>query len=379
MKKYMITILCLLLMVSTSTSALAMYIPEEVIRDNNDGIYTITKVYTLGLNEDPAVLIEDDFEQDGLYYTHYEITKEEQALSTTKDFEELVTVPSSSKELEDLLPLFAPSMVYEADGFSGTLYLDHTSINAEATGYSSRSYQVTDTKEIGPLSRNDPSYVPTTSIKDGRTLNLVSIDWSVQGTSLVGDTLIPTSYMATAHYSTTVSYSVADGYTATARYTGELTEDKVDGITYTVVYLGTEIEEEIIIPDEPLIDPAVLSWLIILAGLLAILAIAYFIYAKFFRRNVKVYALATDDVEYELITKCYLDRKHCNIDIGKIDASVHEAVVEIEKRAAGNLFGKTITVIFGEGQHTHRIKRFNEDTYCYTASIPVANEEVPTE
>ncbi len=377
MRKYIATLLCALLVTCQGATAMAAYIPTDVIRDDNDGKYTITKIYTLPTNDDPEQLIEEPFEQDGLTYSYYEIVKEDQSLTTTKNHEELVSVSTESKDIEDLLPLFAPSMTFEEDGYSGTLYLDHTSISAEATGYSSRSYQVTETKEIGPLTRNDPSYVPSTTIKDGRTLSLVSVDWSVQGTSLVGDTLIPSSYMATAYYSTTVSYSAADGYTATARYTGELTENKIDQVTYTVVYQGTPIVVE---PEsEPLIDPAMLSWLIIAGILLLLLGIAYAIYVAFFRRNVKVYALAADDVEYELITKAYLDRKHCNIDVGKVDAGTREAVIEIQKRAASNLFGKTITVIFGEGQHAHRIKRFNEETYCYTASIPLPAEEVTTE
>ena len=66
----------------------------------------------------------------------------------------------------------------------------------EAADYASRSSTLSETKTIGPLDRNDMSYVPATTVKNGVTLNLANVDWQVIGTDLVGDVLAPSSYQA---------------------------------------------------------------------------------------------------------------------------------------------------------------------------------------
>ena len=89
------------------------------------------------------------------------------------------------------LEQLAPVIEYDDGLYSGTLSLDHTSLHTEATGYSTRSYTVSETKTISQLDRNDMSYVPATTIKDGVTLNLAGVDWQVTGTDLVGEVLPP--------------------------------------------------------------------------------------------------------------------------------------------------------------------------------------------
>lgn len=79
-------------------------------------------------------------------------------------------------------------------------------------------------------------------MKNGSTLTLSDISWTVTGTGLADDTLVPTSYTATATYTATGSRSVATGYVTTASYTGEVTAEGIRSITYTVAYLGTSVE-----------------------------------------------------------------------------------------------------------------------------------------
>ena len=68
---------------------------------------------------------------------------------------------------------------------------------------------MTDTKVIGNLDRNDMSYVPATTTKNGKTLSLVDVEWQVTGTDLVGEALVPSRYQAVATYSASSSYSAA--------------------------------------------------------------------------------------------------------------------------------------------------------------------------
>ena len=79
---------------------------------------------------------------------------------------------------------------------------------------------IQEVKEIDNLDSNDMAYVPDTVTKDGTTLPLTGVDWQVQGTSLVDDVLVPTSFKAVATYSGTGYYTAATGYVTTAEYTG---------------------------------------------------------------------------------------------------------------------------------------------------------------
>lgn len=208
MKKAVVifTLLCLL-----TVSASAAYIPEDVITENRDGRQLIIKTFQLGPTDDPTALVEEPFELEGYRYEHLETVKEEQPFKDTQQHAETVTVDTDSNSLEKILAQLAPTMEYSKDGYSGILTLDHTTIQTEAAGYTTQYYTITDTKQFTGLDRNDPSYVPTTSVKNGYTLKLSDLSWSVTGTSLADDTLVPTSYTATATYSTTASRSVATG------------------------------------------------------------------------------------------------------------------------------------------------------------------------
>ncbi len=147
---------------------------------------------------------------------------------------------TASNNLDKILAELAPSVPYDDGEYSGELALDHTTISTVAADYTTQYGTVTATKTIGPVDRNDMSYVPATTVKNGMTLKLSGVTWQVTGTDLVGDTLAPASYQAVATYSASTSSKVATGYVTTAEYKGEVTASGVDSITYTVVYVGEE-------------------------------------------------------------------------------------------------------------------------------------------
>lgn len=70
-----------------------------------------------------------------------------------------------------------------------------------------------------------PSYVAQSTVKDGYTLPLTDVGWTVMGTSLAGDTLVPTEYKAVATYSETFNSQVPTGYVFTARYKGTFPQE----------------------------------------------------------------------------------------------------------------------------------------------------------
>ena len=232
--------LCLLLALSLMTSAFDAEVPEELVVENLNGQQRLVKTYVLSPEVDPDTLKEPPFDYDGFTYTWAYTTKEEQPYLNTKAVTETVTVETSSDDLTDVLAALAPSIPYDDGEYVGELALDHTTLTTVAAGYTTKYGTVSETKVISNLDRNDMSYVPATTVKNGVTLNLSNVDWQVIGTELVGDALTPSSYQAVATYTGKSYYSAATGYITTVDYVGEVTRDGVESVTYELTYLGTE-------------------------------------------------------------------------------------------------------------------------------------------
>ena len=231
-------ILCVLLTLAMSVNAFALEVPTGTVVQNLNGSQQAIKTYTIPADQDPATLIEEPFELEGFLYTFANIVKTENPIEETKEHTEVVTIETSKKDLSVILENLEPTIEYDDGIFKGTLALDHTSIVTEAAGYTTKSYTVTETKTIGQLDRNDMSYVPATTIKNGRTLSLANVEWQVTGTDLVGETLMPSSYQAVATYSAKASYNAATGYITTAEYVGDISHEGIESITYVLTYLG---------------------------------------------------------------------------------------------------------------------------------------------
>ena len=223
-------ILCVLLTLVMSANAFALEVPTDTVIQNLNGSQQAIKTYTIPPDQDPAILIEEPFELEGFLYTFANITKTENPVEETKKHTEVITIETAKKDLSVILEHLEPTIEYDDGVFKGTLALDHTSIATEAAGYTTKSYTVTETKTIGQLDRNDMSYVPATTVKDGRTLSLANVEWQVTGTDLVGETLMPSSYQAIATYSAKASYNAATGYITTAEYVGDVTHEGTETI-----------------------------------------------------------------------------------------------------------------------------------------------------
>ena len=225
------------------TGASALEVPTDITVQNLNGSQQLIKTYTLPPGSDPQQLIEEPFDQEGYRYTFADIVKEENQVSDRKYHTETVTLETGTKDLAKILEQLETTLDYDDGMYSGVLTLDHTAIRTEASGYASQAKTVTATKTIGPLDRNDMSYVPATTVKNGVTLSLSNVDWQVIGTDLVGDMLSPASYQAVATYSGRSYSKVATGYVTSADYVGEISRNEVESVTYRLTYLGVEAEE----------------------------------------------------------------------------------------------------------------------------------------
>ena len=241
MKKLMTAGIALALTAMLSIGALALEVPTGSVVQNLNGVQQYIKTYTVSPETDPATLIEEPFTYEGYTYTYSDMTKQENPFSDSKAKTETVTVTTDRNDLNDILEALEPTLEFDDGTYSGTLSLDHTSIRTEASGQEFRSKVITATKEIDNLDCNDMSYVPSTTVKDGLTLALSSVDWQVQSTVLVDDLLVPATYKAVAVYSGKAYYYADTSYVSTAEYKGIVTCNQIRDITYTVTYVGTPV------------------------------------------------------------------------------------------------------------------------------------------
>ncbi len=244
MKKILSVGLALLLVIGSFASAFAMEIPTKTVIQNLNGTQQYIKVYTVSPDIDPGTLIEQDFSYEGFDYSYSDMTKSDNYFESEKEHSEVITAETEKKDLSAVLEALPPSIDFDDGTYTGTLYLDHTTIETKAAGFVSKSYTVSDTREFANLDSNDMAYVPQAVTKDGKTLQLVGVDWQVQSTALVDDLLVPSSYKAVAQYSGKASYSAATGYISTASYSGKVNCKKLESVTYTVTYVGTETPAE---------------------------------------------------------------------------------------------------------------------------------------
>ena len=366
MKHFRYLALSVLLVLSLTANALAAEVPVSLVVENLNGQQRIVKTYELPPGTDPETLKEPSFEYDGFAYTWAYTTKDEHTFLETKDVTETVTVETGKKDLNAVLEQLKPSISYDDGEFSGELALDHTTITTEAAGYTTKSGKVTATKTIGPLDRNDMSYVPATTVKDGRTLTLANVEWQVIGTDLVGDVLAPSSYQAIATYSASTSYQVATGYVSTAEYKGTVAASGVDTITYTVVYVGTEIVPEAPKPTEqvkhqggPLFGEhaAAIGGTLLLVLLLAALA-GLGVYLYLHRKNVYVYVPGDRPRDYKLIAKFRVKPEKPEIEVAEDAIGGSRIIaVEIKRPLAKKLLNQDFTVNHPYGRSKYLILR----------------------
>lgn len=360
MKRLSHLALVLLLILSLTTSVFAAEVPDDLVVENLNGQQRMVKTYVLPPDTDPDTLQEDDFIYDGYLYTWAYTTKEAQPYLETKSVTEIVTVETSSKDLSVILEQLEPTMPYDDGEFCGELALDHTTLVTEPAGYTTKYSTTTETKVIGNLDRNDMSYVPATTVKNGKTLSLVNVEWQVTGTDLVGEALMPSRYQAVATYSASSSYQAATGYVTTAEYTGEVTAEGIDSITYTVVYTGSEAKPETsglgrLFGGASGVDGgAILLPLLLLILIAGLAALGVFLFLR--RKNVLVYVPGDRPQDYKLVKKFQVKPETPEIDISNLDTAAGTLVaVEIRKSLVKKIAGQNFTVHHAYGTHSYQI------------------------
>ena len=346
------------LTLAMSVSASAAAVPDDLVVENLNGQQRIVKTYELPPGTDPETLKEPSFEYDGFTYSWAYTTKEEHTAQKTKSVTETVTVETAKKDTNTILGQLSPTISYNDGAFKGELTLDHTTLSTVAAGYTTQWGTITDTKTIGPLDRNDMSYVPATTVKNGVTLTLSNVQWQVIGTDLVGEIL------------------------ATAEYKGEVVSEGVESITYTVVYAGSEIVPEVVPEESDDLSgyfQLYISPIELIIGVVLLLAALVWLAVYLFRRrkNVYVYVPGDSPRDYKLVGKFRVEPQKPEIEVSEDQiGDVHMIAVEIKKPLAKKLLNQIFTVKHPYGTLRYMVLQDNPgDWHESVLDNPIEEEE----
>lgn len=107
----------------------------------------INKVYQLSLSDDPSLIPTEDFERDGLWFTLLDMTRKNEVGVDTQPYTETVTRPSKTNDMAQVLQALEAEMeVTTAEGYAGTLHLDHTSVQVKTDGYATKTNNLSATR-----------------------------------------------------------------------------------------------------------------------------------------------------------------------------------------------------------------------------------------
>lgn len=213
--------------------------PSEVHHYERNHKRVIEQIYELNHDQEPSAEIKQDFAQDGYFYTLESITKNTDFIVDKKEHRETVTVESKSKNIGDIMPLLAKTkVVTTADGYSGTLNLDESSIKVEAKGYKLGSKTIQASRTYPNLLNADLAYIPKSITENGTELELADVNWQKDLTYNPDDYAIGERYFAEAVYQGAKRYSYVTGYVVTAEYTGEVAKETAQKDIYTLTFVG---------------------------------------------------------------------------------------------------------------------------------------------
>ena len=209
------------------TQPSAILYPAEVRTSEENGVIRLEKVYYLSTRDDPAAIPTGDFDREGRHYTLLDVLKNDLSETDTRDYIEVVTLESSTKDMGEIIQTLEPEReITTEDGYTGVLKPDYTKITVEAAGYKTSSWTVSATRTYPNLSDADASLIPKSITDSGRTLTLADVDWQEAGEF----------YNATASYTGTASGRSVTGYTVTVEYSGEVAKTSCDTVIYTAVF-----------------------------------------------------------------------------------------------------------------------------------------------
>ena len=206
------------------------------------GSLLYTREYLLKPEETPEALNRESFEEDGIRWEFFEMRKEPRTTHQEKAYEHKVTFESGTGNMKTLLGMLDSTKdITTEDGYQGTVYLDASTIRAEAAGYQNKTVTVQKTREYPYLDSQDLSSVPKSITEGGVTYRFKTVNWQVANTGEVDGYRIPDRYTAIATYESSLTRKAVSGYRVTASYYGVVAKETVEGIQYVMLFSGTPV------------------------------------------------------------------------------------------------------------------------------------------
>lgn len=216
------------------------YYPVDVQLSADD--LTCKKIYDVPTGTSPDQIPQDDFDRGDMHYTFQDMLRIEMPDIDRKMHSETVTVSSTSDNSNDVMALLPKSKpVTTDDGYSGTAYLDVSSISTKVAGTESVSEALSATREYPNMPEMDMTDIPKTIEDNGHTLTFSDIEWTPETEETDNLGTMETTYTAVVTYTGTATSSRTTGYTVTATYAGEVSHRNNDCMRYIAVYSGEPI------------------------------------------------------------------------------------------------------------------------------------------
>jgi hypothetical protein len=222
--------------------------PISVVNEPMNGFNTIRRTYALPPDVNPAVIATDDFEMFGQRFIFAYVLQQPTSNEAFIEIRESVTIETRSRDLSDILPYLEQEILYERDGFAGTLTLDIHSITSEAAGTTRYTSTATRQRNFPHLPAPDNSLIPRTIDDNGTTFHLSSVYWESSSVSAIDGHPVASNFTAHATFTAQVTQSRTTGYIVTAEYAGTVFRTTQGKTLFTAIFYGEPIIE--ILPEE---------------------------------------------------------------------------------------------------------------------------------
>ena len=233
------------LFVLQSTVFASTYMPSIVkeYKENKEKYLTktfeINEIYEDNFEDSLEEILKENFK----VYELKNVSKTGGTSKETKEESQIKIVETTSDKIEDVLAEFPSEIVFDEEGYMGNLIIDTSSVTTTKVydGTYTKSYTTTETVIYRNLADNDLENIPKTKVKNGITMNLVSADWKISSTKMVGNYQVPLGYDCVAQYKGT-GYQKVTGdsrYTSSALYKGIVEKEETRPVIYEVTYMET--------------------------------------------------------------------------------------------------------------------------------------------
>lgn len=308
----------------TTVNCFAM---AEKITFSEDSNYCY-KTYQIKEEEEKLFfeMLEKEINVDGQMYKYINYDKSGGNIETTIDISKQKTILSKTKNIDDIIAQLGETIKYEEDGFIGEYILNPNTLKITTNENGFKEVLIEKTITYTNLEKNDLSFIPKETQKDGLTLDLLNIEWEVETTKEVGSYVVPNTYIGKGYYATKQRIDYPDTYTVKGEYFGKATKLEEKPLNIIVKYEKV-VEEN--------------NWYILpVAGGISGIVVVILL---FFTGNITVYNYKNN--QWKKVGKIRMKRKNkIKLDRFSLIEDTNKYKLIFSKKLTQKVKGKMITI-----------------------------------